>query len=209
MTRILILLLLFGQLSFGQTLITGKIISTESFISDSIDNSPNNAFNKKIRLDQIENSYANVDIRLYQLNSLSNTTTLRRLFLVDTIWNAVEYDEWNKPVKIKKYKLIAVNSFDSIFIKLLSNKVLTLPNQTEIKSKMQGEIEVTAEGDTLANVIQVVDGESYTLEIKIADKYRIFSFNNPDIYAKFYANVSEFKDYASIVETMYKCLKKK
>ena len=103
----------------------------------------------------------------------------------------------------------AINSFDSIFIKLLSSKVLTLPNQTELKAKMHGEIEVTPEGDTLVRVVDILDGEGYTMEIKIADRYRIYNFDNPDGYAKYYPKVSEFKDYTSIVETMSKWLHRK
>lgn len=202
-------MLLLGHISFGQTKIRGiTSINRDSFISDSTNNSPNIAFNKRIKLAQIDNSSAKVDIRLYRLHSLSNTKTLRRLFLVDTIWNAIEYNEWNKPVKIKRYKLVSINSFDSVFIKLLSNKVLSLPNQSELKSKMPGEIIVTAEGDTLVRAMRVLDGEGYTMEIKVGDGYRIYSFDNPDSYAKFYTNVSEFKDYADIVETMYKWLQR-
>ncbi len=54
-----------------------------------------------------------------------------------------------------------------------------------------------------------MDGESYTVEIKIGDKFRVYQFDNPDIYSKFYDNVSELKDYLYIVQSFDKCLGRK
>lgn len=202
MTRLLFLLLLLGHISFGQTTIRGvTTISTDGICGDSLNNSPNFAFNERIKLVQIDKSSAMVDIRLYKLHSLSNTKILRRLFLVDTTWNSVEYYEWNKPVKIKKYKLRAKPSHDSFFLRLLSYNILTLPNQSELKSKMRKDVQVTAEGDTTERKIHVMDGESYTVEIKIGGKFRVYQFDNPDSYSKFYDNVTELKNYLNIVLT--------
>lgn len=207
MTRLLFILLLLGHISFGQTTIRGiTSISTDSINSDSLNNSPNVAFNDRIKLVQIYKSSAKVDIRLYRLHSLSNTKSLRRLCLVDTTWSAVEYDEWNKPVKIKKYKLRAKPSFDSLFLRLLSYNILTLPNQSDLKSKMRKDVQVDDEGYTTERKIYVTDGESYTIEIKIGDKFRVYQFDNPDNYSKFYDNVSELKDYLNIVQTFAKYL---
>ncbi len=210
MTRLLFLFLLLGHISFGQTTIRGiTTISTDGIYGDSLNNSPNFAFNERIKLVQIDKSSARVDIRLYKLHSLSNTKTLRRLFLVDTTWNAVEYDEWNRPVKIKKYKLRAKPSYDSLFLRLLSYNILTLPNQSELKSKMRKDVQVAAEGDTTERKIHVMDGESYTVEIKIGGKFRVYQFDNPDSYSKFYDNVTELKDYLNIVQTFDKLLERK
>jgi hypothetical protein len=204
MIRILLILLLFGHNSFGQTLIRGvTTISTDGIKGDTVNNSPNNFFNNRIKLVQIDKSSAKVDIRLYRLHSLSNTITLRRLFMVDTTWQAVEYEEWNNPVKINKYELTAKNSFDSIFISLLANNVMTLQNQSEIVSNMERKKEITAEGDTLVlKMMIVVDGDIYTMEIKIANKYRIYRFDNPATYFKYYPTISEFNNYTNIVETL-------
>jgi hypothetical protein len=210
MTRLLFLLLLLGHISFGQTIIRGvSAISTDGFYGDSVNNSPNLAFNDRIKLVQIDKSSAKVDIRLYRLHSLSNTKTLRRLFMVDTTWNAVEYDEWNKPVKIKKYELRAKPSYDSLFLRLLSYNILTLPNQSELKSKMRKDVQVTAEGDTTERKILVMDGESYTVEIEIGGKFRVYQFDNPDSYSNFYDNGTELKDYLNIVQTFDKYLQRK
>lgn len=204
------LLLLLGHISFGQTTIRGiTSIKADVFTSDSVNKSPNTAFNDRIKLLQIDQSTANVDIRLYRLHSLSNTKTLRRLFLFDTIWNAVEYVEWNKPVKIKKYKLKAKSNFDSLFSQLLSYNILTLPNQTDLKNKMRKVVGVDEEGYEIIKVLRFTDGESYTLEIKIGSNFRVYHFSNPDSYSKAYENVSELKDYLSIVQSFDKLLDRK
>lgn len=210
MTRLLFLLLLLGHISFGQTIIRGiTTISTDGIYGDSVNNSPNKVFNDRIKLVQIDKSSATVDIRLYRLHSLSNTKTLRRLFMVDTTWNAVEYDEWNKPVKIKKYKLRAKPGFDSLFMRLLSNNILTLPNQSELKSKMRKVVGVDEDGYEIIKAFHVMDGECYTIEIKIGDNFRVYEFNNPVSYSKAYDNVSELKDYLNIVQSFDKLLDRK
>jgi len=210
MTRLLFLILLFAHISFGQTIIRGvTTISTDGIYGDSVNNSPNHDFNDRIKLAQIDKSSAKVDIRLYRLHSLSNTKTLHRLFLVDTTWNAVEYDEWNKPVKIKKYKLRAKPNFDSLFSKLLSYNIMTLPNQTDLKNKMRKVVGVDDEGYAIEKKIHVTDGEGYTIEIRIGDKFRVYQFDNPDSYSKFYEDVSELKDYLNIVQTFDKYLDRK
>jgi hypothetical protein len=210
MTRLLLLLLLLGHISFGQTTIRGITkISTDGIYGDSLNNSPNLAFNDRIKLVQIDKSTARVDIRLYRHHSLSNTKKLRRLFMVDTTWNAVEYNEWNKPVKIKKYKLRAKASLDSLFLRLLSYNILTLPSQSELKNKMRKDVQVTADGDTTERKIHIMDGEGYTVEIKIEDKFRVYQFDNPESYSRFYDNVSELKDYLNIVQTFDKFLNRK
>jgi hypothetical protein len=207
MIRLLFLLLLLGHVCCGQATIRGNTsISTDIIIGDSLNNSPNLVFNDRIKLAQIDKSSVKVDIRLYRLLSLSNTRTLRRLYIVDTTWNAVEYDEWNNSVKINKYKLRANPSFDSLFLRLISYNIMSLTNQSELKRKMRKDIQVTVEGDTTERKIHVLDGVSYTVEIKIGNKFRVYQFDNPEIYSKFYDNVSELKDYLNIVWTFEKFL---
>jgi len=127
-------------------------------------------------------------------------------FLVDTTWHAVEYDEWNKPVKIKKYKLKAKSNFDSLFSQLISYNILTLPNQSDLKNKMRKDVQVDEEGFTTESKIYVTDGESYTMEIKIESEFRVYQFDNPDSYSKFYNNVPELQDYLKIVQCFDKLL---
>lgn len=201
MTRITLILLLFGQFAYGQTIIRGvTTVSTDTILGDTVNTSPNTAFNNKIKLAAIDNSEAKVDIRLYKHFSLSNTKALRRIFLVDTNWNASEFVEWNSPPKIKRHSLAAKANYDSFFVRLLSAKIMTLPSQAELKSKMRKDVQVIEDGTTTEKKILITDGISYTVEIKIRDKYRVYQFNNPEEYAKFYDNVSELQGYVRIVQ---------
>lgn len=212
MTKLFFILLLLGHISFGQTTIKGiTTISTDGISGDSLNKSPNLIFNDRIKLVQIDKSSAKVDIRLYRLHSLSNTKTLRRLFMVDTTWNAVEYDEWNKPIKIKKHNLIANQSFDSLFLNLLSYGILTLPSQSELEHKMYKEELVEEDGQivTAKRKLHVLDGKGYIIEIKVGDKFRVYQFDNPDQYSNFYDNVSEFKGYLHIVRAFDTMLRRK
>ena len=210
MIRLLFLLLLFGHITFGQTVIRGVTkISTGDIYGDSVNNSPNHVFNDRIKLTQIDKSSATVDIRLYRLHSLSNTKTLRRFFLIDTTWRAVEYHEWNKPVRIKKYKLKAKLNFDSMFAQLLSYNILKLPNQSDLKSKMRKVVGIDEEGNEIIKAFHVIDGKSYTIEIRIGNNFRVYQFSNPDSYSKAYENVSELKDYLNIVQSFDKLLERK
>jgi hypothetical protein len=209
MTKTLFISLLFvSNISVGQTTITNSIsILTNDINGDSISTSPNSAFNYKIKLAQIDKSDAKIDIRLYELNSLSNTKSVRRLFLLDKTWRAIEFDEMNKPIKIKKHNLTTTSNFDSLFLKLLSLNILTLPNQSSIKNKMYKIEEITPEGDTLLRKMQVLDGESFIIEIKIGNKFRVYEFDNPEAYSKFYDKVVELKDYLGIVQAFSKLVR--
>ena len=210
MIRLLLVLLLAGSISYGQTTNRGATtISIDSITGVYLNNSPNKAFNGKIKLVQIDQSKAKVDVRLYTLHSLSNTKSVRRIYLDDTTWNAVEFYEQNKSVKIKKYKLIAAQGFNSLFLRLLCFNIMTLPNQSELKSKMHKDLHVNSDGDTTERKIYITDGEDYTIEIKIGKKFRIYQFNNPESYSKFYDNVSELKDYLNIVQSFKRSLMRK
>ena len=199
-----LLFLLTNHSVFSQTTLRGvAAISANHFLRDSIEVSPNKSFNKKIKIRDISNSKYKIEIRLYTDYSLSNTKSLRRIYLVDTIWKADAYDEQNNPVAIKKYKLYGKPSFDSLIIKLLSFNIMSLPNQSELKTKMRKDTVEVVDGEYIKmnKHIMVTDGESYTVEIKVGKDSRIYGFDNPESYAKFYDNVKELKDYVNIIRT--------
>ena len=58
-------------------------------------------------------------------------------------------------------------------------------------------------------VLIVNDGYSYTIEFKIRDKFRIYSFSNPETYANFYNDVQELKSYVAIKNIFTEELKRK
>ena len=122
------ILLFIGQYSYGQTISRGESkIEIDGFQGDLVNKSPNTLFNRLIKLPQIDKSKTKIDIRLYTYQSLSNTKSVRRIYLIDTVWKAAEFTKWNNPKKIITYKLYPESSYDSLFIKLLSSNILKLP----------------------------------------------------------------------------------
>jgi len=209
MMKLFIPLLFLSNIAIGQTNIERIIMSQlDNFIGDSINKSPNKAYNKRISLKQIDKSQSKIDIRLYRLLGLSNTKLMRRIYIVDTTWKAQEFDEWNNPVVINKHKLYVNPSFDSLILKLLSYNILTLPPQDSLKTRMKKLTDETDEGYPVYSTLRVNDGYGYTIEIKVGNKFRIYEFDNPEEYSKYYDNVSELKDYVSIVRTFTDYLSK-
>jgi len=209
-TKLFLPLLFIAHLSFGQTGIETIIsASTEKFKSDRINSSSNKTFNKRISLKEINKSNSQIDIRLYKLFSLSNTKSLRRIYLdKKSNWKAEAFDEWNNPVvTIKKYKVSTDLGFDSLILKLLSYNILILPTQDSLRSKMKKETGEIYEGYPVYSTMRVNDGEGYSIEIKIGNKFRIYEFSSPDLYSKYYTDVNEFKDFLEIVNIFYNYLK--
>jgi hypothetical protein len=157
--------------TWGQTTIRGTTkINSDGIISDSVNNSPNKQFEKRIKIKSIDKSDSELEIRFYKLTSLSNTKNLKIIKLRDKEWTSMEYDEWNNPVKIKKYKLKAMTDFESFEIKLLDQNFTRLPNQDDLKDKMKKFTERNGRQAELK--ISVLDGHSYTVEFKMGDKYQ-------------------------------------
>lgn len=182
---------------WGQTAIRGTTkISADGITSDSINNSPNTAFEKRIKIEPIDKVDSEIEIRFYKLAALSNTRNLKIIKLSNTVWTSFEYDELNKPIKIKKYTLAPTSDFDSFIVKLLEQNFTRLPNQLDLQGKMKKFTEVN--GKQTESEILVRDGYSYTVEFKIGDHFRIYQFYNPDSYARFYDNVDELKNYDAI-----------
>lgn len=96
-------------------------IMADSIISDSINNSPHRGFEKRIKIKPIDQTDSEVEIRFYKNTSLSNTIDLKIIKLQNGDWQAVGYDEWNKPKKIKKGKLTPASDFNSLLKSLLDN----------------------------------------------------------------------------------------
>lgn len=196
-------ILFFSLSAWGQTTIRGTTtITTDGIISDSVNNSPNRKFEKQVKIKPIDKSNSELEIRFYKLTSLSNTTNLKIIKLRNKEWTSVEYEEWNNPVRIKRYKLAAVPDFESFIRKLLEQNLTSLPTQQQLEGKMKKFTE--RNGRRRESKIAVLDGHSYTVEFKFGNSFRVFEFDSPDAYAKFYDNVEELKNYVVIKELFEK-----
>ena len=77
--------------------------------------------------------------------------------------------------------------FNNLFDTLKQNNIFLLPGQ--------GELPVTR---------SIHDGALYTLTFKAGNRFRSYSFDNPESYQQEYANIPEFKEYATIVHALKK-----
>jgi hypothetical protein len=64
-------------------------------------------------------------------------------------------------------------------------------------------------GKQMESEINVMDGNSYTVEFKIGDSFRIYEFDNPDSYSRFYKDIEELKNYVAIKDLFEKDLTRK
>lgn len=67
---------------------------------------------------------------------------------------------------------------------LIDNNIFGLPDQSEIK---------------LPYEMIVWDGVSYAISYKVEDRFRIYSFNNPQDFANEFKNITEFRNFCNIV----------
>jgi hypothetical protein len=84
-----------------------------------------------------------------------------------------------------------------VYSMLLENNLTRLPNQEELKPKMR-KVTIRDNGWEVEHKIAVIDGVVYTVEFKIGNTFRIYSFHSPEPYSEFYSDVQELKDYVAI-----------
>jgi hypothetical protein len=195
--------------SYGQKQAQDILLSKDDNIkSDSINKSPNSDFEKKIGLKPIDRTENTTEIRFYEYRQLSGTRNLKIIACDDSTWTATEYDEWNKPVKINKYVLpIPEGQIRAIVRVLLNSNLAYLPDQEELEPKMKKYHMVN--GRKAEQKLMVSDGESYTVEFKIRNSFRVYGFLDPDVYSGFYTDVQELKDYVAIVDIFNNMVKRK
>ncbi len=204
-------MLLFCEAGFSQA-DRYKVLALEASTvqSDSTNFSPIKVFEKRIKLKPINESENRIEIRFYELESANNTRDLTVLELQNDTWKGTHYSESNLPEsKVKKFGLEADKGFAEVVQMLIDNNLTKLPSQEELKPKMKKYAAVADKRGRAEQVVFVMDGYSYTVEFKIGGKHRIYSFNNPEAYADFYADVQELKDYVAIKNIFATELKRK
>lgn len=98
-----------------------------------------------------------------------------------------------------------IRNLDSLFAELVVNNIFSLPNQSDLNMEKYYYNPKTDE--FIGEGMGVGCGAGYIIEFKIGDKYRRYNCSNPDLFAEFYPNVHELKNYVTIVlifETLIK-----
>ena len=90
-------------------------------------------------------------------------------------------------------------NIDTVFSRLVSNNIFSLPDQDSLKTgKYSYDLETN---ELIGSIISVCDGTCYFIEFKVGDLYRRYSYCNPDSYADFYPSVYELRNFTNIVDT--------
>jgi len=174
----LLIVLLITKVSFSQTNLDFGKVSGSNVCADSVD-------------PKICQSKNQLEIQLTRVSGLTGIYDRVFLFYDGFKWKAKKEESDLAHSTIKAYALKPLSNFDTIFNVLKSNKIFILPDQQELKN-VQGSVD---------------DGYEYTLFFKAGDQFRVYEFNNPDIYITYNKNITEFTNYLKIVEILFSGLK--
>jgi len=201
----IIFALSFYSTAFSQNTIYDVIISkTDNLQSDSVNTSDNAEFEIKAGLKPIDQSQNSYEIRFYKTEELSAAKTLKILYSTDKGWIAKRLTDFRDSIEVETLDMKdgQVRAASRI---LFNANLGHLPDQKKLEPKMN-KVEIVNGRQAIKKQL-VSDGQSYAIEFKEGNVYRTYRFSNPDVYAKLYPDIQEFKDYLSILdifETMVK-----
>lgn len=194
---------LISSSAWGQTTILGTtIIVTDEIVSDTFNNAQHKEFENRIDLKPINLSDSNFEIRFYTSNAATNNKNLRIVRFANGQWEAFEFEERSR--SLKRHVLAPLLGYDAFVKKLIDQKILTLPNQSEVHKRIEDSF--SSKKEALESRPSIMDGYEFTVEFKIGDKFRVYQFTNPNSYAKYYVKVEEFKNYVSVQKIFEKDL---
>lgn len=158
------------------------------------------------------------EIRIYQSESITNYTSLFRMFKENNKWTAEFYEHYAKvflmdTVRIEKRLLKSVNDMQFVYQNLLRSHIMDLPSSSEIDWKLvkRGDVEkvqtmergeIVERYDRINNVTLFLDGDVFKVQAKIPFKRNEFNFSNPDSYLEDYPNIDELIYIGEIMETL-------
>jgi hypothetical protein len=189
-----ILIFLITSSAWGQTTIRGTNIPSDGIVSDTTNSSPNKDFEDKIDLKPIDASSYDFEIRFYRLTAATNKRNLRIIRCAGGEWEALEYENTNS--KIQKHLLIPTIGYETFLTTLTKHNFTTLPDQSEVDKEIPDRFK--SKKEYLQSRPTITDGYEYTIEFKIADKFRVYRFVNPELYVRYYNNVEAFRNYLAI-----------
>jgi hypothetical protein len=169
-------------------LFIGQIISDSNSVKESL--------NINVPIDPITNSSHKIEIRL-----ISYTTPEFISYCVLSYqqnWS-IKYFEYNSKSGKFIAKPTSPSNLEGLFNKLVLNNIFSLQDQKNIKAEKQLFNKETSE-ITFQN-FGISHGITYTVEFKISDKFRRYSYTNPRENAKFFPHVNEYKNFTAIVRS--------
>lgn len=197
MTRLIaatIFILIFSALTAqikDKTIFVGNVISdTTTFRSNYY----------RTALTSILKSKNKIEIRFIVSPSFENTNeyTNYTILTFNKKWSAKYYYYKPDTNNLFSKDINAKIDIDTIFHRLVSNNIFSLPDQDSLKTEKYKYNPETNE--FIGSRIAVTDGTCYYIEFKVGDFYRRYSYCNPNNYADFYPQVYELRSFANIVE---------
>ncbi len=156
-----------------------------------------------------------VEIRIYQNLAISNYSSLFRMYQrEDNSWNAEFYEHFDSlEPKVTKRLLMPKSEHDYIFQNFLRSFALDIPNSDTIEWKRATSREVILYLDTIRGVperkywntiglIDFVDGQSFSFQIKYLKNYNSFEYGNPSANLKHFPEVDEIQYVNEILNTV-------
>jgi len=154
-------------------------------------------------LTSILKSENRIEIRFITSPSFENTNYTVLTF--NKKWSAKYYYYKPGTKNLFSKDINAIIDIDTIFSRLVSNNIFSLPNQNSLKT---GKYKYNPEtNEFIDSRMEMADGTCYYIEFKVGDFYRRYSYCNPNHYADFYPQVYELRNFANIVE-IFKALTK-
>tara|TARA_B100000949_G_scaffold179830_1_gene160945 strand:+ start:55 stop:675 length:621 start_codon:yes stop_codon:yes gene_type:complete len=149
-----------------------------------------------------------IEIRIYQIGGITNYNSLFRMFKDNSEkWTAKFYEHYSKVDKQSKIRILeksvkSEHDMDFVYQNLLRSHILELSNLDDIKWKLEsrGPVipfenkvngELVKEYGFIINKSAILDGKTYTIQVKALGKTNSFSYSNPESYFKKYPEVDE------------------
>jgi len=120
-------------------------------------------------------------------------------------WSAKYYYYKPDTNNLLSKDLNAKINIDTIFSRLVSNNIFSLPDQGSLKTEKYAYNPET--NKFIGSRMEVADGTCYFIEFKVGDFYRRYSYCNPNRYADFYPQVYELRNFVKIVEIFNEWMK--
>lgn len=157
------------------------------------------------------------EIRIYKNYSTSRGLEMFRFYLENEKWKADFYETIASKkdnqinLRIRKSKLNSPKNLELIWLEILNTDVTHLPKWEEFNYKLRNkefEYEII-EGEILSNVSNsiIIDGISYSVQIKSGKQENEFNYSNPESYLRKYPNVDElisFHDLLLLISKEFK-----
>jgi len=162
-----------------------------------------------------------IEVRIYENEEITNYSSLFRMCKTEKgQWKSEFFEHYDAIIgqtklKTKRTKLSAKHGEKFVYANLLRSQILHLPDISTIHWKLKKRTRKTVElivgkGKTKGEItyqnsttsVAILDGVTYTVQLKSGGNTHAFSYDNPESYLKHFPNVDELIYMNEILETI-------